>query len=686
MTAPNRNTLWADAIVDELAAAGVDAVVVSPGSRSTPLTVAAARSPEIQVFSQLDERSAAYFALGRARRTGRVTPLVCTSGTAAANYHPAVMEASNARVPLLALTADRPPELRDSGANQTADQEKLYGDAVRFYKDLPEPAANDRVLRSLRTTVARAVSVAEGSEPGPVHLNVPFAKPLEPTPVSGDVPADLDPSAARGRDGAYVDVTGGAPEPEDTAVHRLAEALSTDRGLIVAGPADPPGLDPEAVTALSHATGHPVLADPLSGVRYGGHTRVAPVVGAYDAYLSAELADGGRSTESSTGDADWSDPEVVLRLGASPTSKRLRKYLAATDADQYVVDPGGRWREAEFAATDLVVAEPNRLCARLSRIAASGGDADWKTQWTEADRVAEAVHAGDREGDGDADREGGRGNGGDGDGEGGRDNGGDGDDGGDRGGDERERSEVASFHEGDVLRAVAEELPEPSTLFVSNSMPVRDLDRFVPPTATNLTVLGNRGVSGIDGIVSAALGAGSATTDDLTLVVGDLALYHDTNGLLAIDRCDVDATVVVINNDGGGIFHRLPIEAFEPEFTEQFKTPHGIAFEPMADLHGLEYARVDVRDTAAGRPADARADTPGETTPDDHVAPLEAVAEAYRTARDEAGSHLIEVRTDAESSHRVRETLRSAVERAVHGRDVSDADGRRPTGASDPSR
>ncbi|EMA68320.1 2-succinyl-6-hydroxy-2,4-cyclohexadiene-1-carboxylate synthase, partial [Halorubrum aidingense JCM 13560] len=170
MTAPNRNTLWATALVDELVAAGVDAVVVSPGSRSTPLTMAAARNEDLRVFSQLDERSAAYFALGRARRTGEVTPLICTSGTAAANYHPAVMEADNARVPLLALTADRPPELRDSGANQTADQEKLYGDAVRFYKDLSEPAANDRALRSLRTTVARAVATAEGADPGPVHL------------------------------------------------------------------------------------------------------------------------------------------------------------------------------------------------------------------------------------------------------------------------------------------------------------------------------------------------------------------------------------------------------------------------------------------------------------------------------------------------------------------------------------
>lgn len=628
MTAPNRNTLWARAIVGELVAAGVDAVVVSPGSRSTPLTMAAARHEDLHLFSQLDERSAAYFALGRARRTGRVTPLICTSGTAAANYHPAVMEADNARVPLLALTADRPPELRDSGANQTADQEKLYGDAVRLYKDLPEPAAADRALRSLRTTVDRAVATAEGADAGPVHLNVPFAKPLEPTPVEGDVSDGLDPSATNGRDGPYVDVTPGSPEPEETALRELAEALSADRGLIVAGPADPPGLDSEAVTALSHATGYPVLADPLSGLRFGGHTRVAPVIGAYDAYLSAAVAGDGSAD-------GWTDPEVVLRLGASPTSKRLRKYLAGTGADQYAVDPAGRWREAEFAATDLVVAEPNRLCARLSRlVAGGGGDSEWREQWEAAERVAREHHRGDRKVEGT--------------GEG-----------------------SAGFHEGDVLRVVAEESPDPSTLFVSNSMPVRDLDRFVPPSTTNLTALGNRGVSGIDGIVSSALGAGSATTDDLTLVVGDLALYHDTNGLLAIDRCDVDVTVVLVNNDGGGIFHALPIESFDPPFTSEFKTPHGLAFEPVADLHGLEYARIDARpesvasEEVAGGPADA-ADSAG-TDAGDGDDPAAALAAAYERAREADGSHLIEVRTDAEPSHWTRERLAAAVERAVHG-------------------
>jgi 2-succinyl-5-enolpyruvyl-6-hydroxy-3-cyclohexene-1-carboxylate synthase len=578
MTAPNRNVLWGRALVAELARAGVDAVVVSPGSRSTPLVTAVAERDDLTVHSVLDERSAAYFALGRARRTGEVTPLICTSGTAAANYHPAVIEADRGRVPLLLLTADRPPELRDSGANQTVDQEKLYGDAVRWYADLPEPAAESRRLRSLRTTAARALAAATGTPAGPVHLNCPFAKPLEPTPVEDDVPADLDPAAAGGRDDdrPFVSTTAGVPRL-DPADHRaLADALSVERGLLVAGPADPPGVDPEAVTALAHATGFPVLADPLSGLRFGGHTRVTTVLGGYDGYLDRRVTE------------DWPDPDVVLRIGASPTSKPLRKYLARTDARQFVVDPAGGWREAEFRATDLVVAEPSRLAARLAE-AVGGPDATaWRERWTGAERAHEAV-VGDATGDG-----------------------------------------AGGYFEGAILADVADLAPDPATLVVSNSTPVRDADRYVGPDAANYTVLGNRGASGIDGVVSTALGAASATTDHLTLVVGDLAYYHDGNGLLSALRCDAAATVVLVNNDGGGIFHRLPIESFDPPFTEAFRTPHGLDFEPTGDLYDLDYAAVDDR---------------------------ESFRDVYAESVGSDGTGVIEVRTDAEASQRTRERL-----------------------------
>ena len=582
MTAPNRNTLWGEAIAAELARSGVRTAVVSPGSRSTPLTVALDAHEEIHTVSALEERSAAYFALGRARRTGAVTPLVCTSGTAAANYLPAVVEAANARVPLLLLTADRPAELRGSGANQTVDQQKLYGDRVRWYKELPEPRAADRTLRSLRTNVCRAVAHAEGTPAGPVHLNVPFKKPLEPTPVAGDVPDDLPALAARGRDdGPFVSVTAGSVELDDRDLRRLAESLSVERGLIVAGPADPPGLDPEAVTALAHATGFPILADPLSGLRFGGHTRVAPVIGGYDAVVDTAVTD------------EWPDPRVVLRLGASPTSKPLRTYLAGTDARQFVVDPAGAWREAAFTASDLVVAEPSRLCGRLSGLLGGGGATDWRNRWVRAAAAGSEVAG--------------------------------------------ERSET--LFEGGILADVLAGLGDPATLVVSNSMPVRDLDRFGAPTTKSVTALGNRGASGIDGVISTALGAAHGTTDDVTLVIGDLAYFHDTTGLALLERADVEATVVLLNNDGGGIFHLLPIADFEPPFTRQFKTPHGIDFAPTGELFGFAFTRVDSR---------------------------EDFRTAYEMAGERAGSHVIEVVVDSEASHAVRADLQAeTVDRLV---------------------
>ncbi|MFB6121055.1 MAG: 2-succinyl-5-enolpyruvyl-6-hydroxy-3-cyclohexene-1-carboxylic-acid synthase [Halobacteriaceae archaeon] len=569
MTAPNTATLWGETIADELAAAGVDAVCVAPGSRSTPLTMAVAAHEEIRVYSHLDERSAAYFALGRAKRTGRPTPLVCTSGTAAANFHPAVMEADEARVPMLLLTADRPPELHDSGANQTADQTKLYGDSVRSFRSLPEPEADARKLRSLRTTVARAVATATGTPPGPVHLNVPLRKPLEPTPVEGSIPedvADRAPEAVEGRDGPFVSVDSGAPAPPEPAVTDVVAALdAADRPLVVCGPADAPTPGTDSLVALADATDAPVLADPLSGHRFGP----VDACGGYDAYLD------GRVTER------WPDPDAVVRFGASPTSKPLRRYLARTGARQFLVDPAGGWREAEFRATDLVTADESAFARAVAERVDSAGVSAWRERFREAERTHWRLAA-------DAD----------------------------------------PAMEGSLLAAVADRTPDPATVFVSNSMPVRDLDRFGAPRDADVRVFGNRGVSGIDGITSTALGAGSATADPLVLVTGDLAYYHDMNGLLALGRCDVDATIVLVNNDGGGIFHMLPVEEFDPPFTEQFRTPHGLDFDPTADLYDLDFERV---------------------APADFPTRFEAVVGD--------GTTVLEVETDAEASHRAREAL-----------------------------
>jgi len=580
---PNVNTLWAETLVEELVAGGVESVCISPGSRSTPLTVAFAEHPDVRVFSHLDERSSAFFALGRAKRTGEPTPLVCTSGTAAANFHPAVIEANQSGVPMLLLTADRPPELTDSGANQTVDQEKLYGDAVRWYRDMPEPEATPRKMRMLRTTMARGVAASTGADPGPVHLNCRFRKPLEPTVTAEDGPASVpedwaggDALAAGGRDGPFLTTAHGEAVLSDSDRSRVVSAVdSADRGLVVAGPSDG-GLGPDALAELAAATGFPVLADPLSDLRYGPHVDLTPVCGGYDGYLGTDAT------------AAWPDPDVVLRFGASPTSKPLRHYLRDADCRQFVVDPSGRWTEADFTASDLLVADPDRTARAIAREASTRRAA----AWTERFAVSERAHW------------------------------------------ETVESACAErYWEGGVLADVTTRAPDPATVFVSNSMPVRDLDRFGEPRTADLTVLGNRGASGIDGITSTALGAGSATDDPLVLVTGDVSYYHDMNGLLALSRCDVDATIVLVDNDGGGIFHILPIEDHDT-FESQFKTPHGLDFEPTGDLYGLEFRRCEGR---------------------------AAFLDAFDASVGSGGTQVLAVEFDAERSHDRRDDLQTRV-------------------------
>ncbi|WP_248515646.1 2-succinyl-5-enolpyruvyl-6-hydroxy-3-cyclohexene-1-carboxylic-acid synthase [Salinarchaeum laminariae] len=617
MTAPNRNTLWAEILVDELVANGLDAVCIAPGSRSTPLTVAAYDHDELTVFSHLDERSASYFALGRARRTGRPLGLICTSGTAAANFHPAVIEASQARVPLVLLTADRPPELRDSGANQTVDQTKLYGDAVRWFRELPEPEPTDRKLRRLRVDAARAVASASGSPAGPVHLNVPFRKPLEPIEVEGDDPKDPDGLGVSGRDGPFVDTDDGSHRPSQDRIDALADRIAeSDRVLFVAGPADPvvegaggqrsaggqqssdgtrsvnagehhTGISSgNSIRSAAAAAGAPVLADPLSGARFGpgpesaASDEPALVCGGYDAYVGSDAV------------AEWPEPSVVVRTGASPTSKALRTYLGETDAYQVLIDPAGEWREATFSASAVLRADPPLAFDALEASLRDRGvdpTGSGRVRYRERFAAAESEHW----------------------------------------------SVLADARddepfEGAVVPAVLDSLPQEATVFASNSMPVRDLDRFGAPDDRRIGALANRGASGIDGIVSSALGAASGGAEPLVGILGDLAFYHDMNGLLAAGRCDLDATLVVVNNDGGGIFHALPIESFEPPFTEAFKTPHGLEFEPTAELYDLGYERVKS---------------------------LDALQTACSSSIGRDGVDVIELRFDAASSHRTRESL-----------------------------
>lgn len=584
MNSPNRNTLWARIFVDKLSRAGLRAVCVSPGSRSTPLTLAFAGHPEITLYSLLDERGAGFFALGLALSSEAPVALLCTSGTAAANYYPAIVEANYAQVPLLVLTTDRSHEVRHCGANQAIDQVKMFGDHVRWFVEVtpPEARPSATTLRSLRTLACRALAATQDLPPGPVHLNFPFRKPLEPVPVPGDVPEPLpDADWQRPAGQPFTRLSRGLLHPSPTQVQTLMEAIrSVPHGLIICGPRCPSGNFAQAVTRLAKTANYPVLADALSGVRFGPHTVEADglVLGGYDTFWRPGLLER------------WPPPELILRFGAMPISAALNDYLAAVKCRAIQISGSGVWQDDVYTTTDFIHADPALTCDTVSARLDMAGlyhDPSWLTPIKQAEQATWRTVA---------------------------------------------ELRSRSFFEGAILAEVVELLAkEASLLYVAASLSVRHLDQFVRPQAARLRVFANRGASGIDGTMASALGAAAASSLPLTLVIGDLAFYHDLNSLLAVRRCGVKINIVLVNNNGGGIFSRLPISKFEPPFTQLFRTPHGLEFGPAAQLFGLEYSRAADRDALR-----------------------QALAEA---AADQENSYLIEVTTDVAQHEQVRSEM-----------------------------
>ncbi len=527
----NSNLLLADLFVDALAKGGLRHVCIAPGSRSTPLALAFAAHPDVQVHMHLDERSAGFFALGLAMATNAPAALLCTSGSAAANFLPAIVEAHEAHVPMLVLTADRPPELRGSGANQTMDQLKLYGSHVLMFAEMPLPEAEPPavVQRHVRSVAARALAVANGSPKGPVHLNFPFRKPLEPS--AEEVHArrfPLDAPATR--------MDRGVLQPTERQICDLADVIRRhEQGVIVCGPRSAGDDFAPAVIALSQASGYPIFADALSGLR--SH---AGVIAHYDLLLDPKV-----SPETSR----RFTPEVVIRFGAVPTSQVLNDALARCDAQHRIRITGdGVWADDDFRTTWQLHADPDAACHRLAASLSMQRDMHWLHSWQDAAQDAqvaldEVLH-------------------------------------------DCAWFDMQAVH--DVLAA----LPEDARLFAGNSLSVRHVDALAH-AGRNVELFGSRGVSGIDGNVSTVLGIAAADARrPVTGLIGDITLIHDMNGLLAMKHVP-NATIIVVNNDGGGIFHRLPIAGIDPPFTELFLTPHGLRFEHAAKLHGLRYALAE---------------------------------------------------------------------------------------------
>jgi 2-succinyl-5-enolpyruvyl-6-hydroxy-3-cyclohexene-1-carboxylate synthase len=563
---------FAATLVDEWVRDGLTDVVVCPGSRSTPLALALADHAGVRLHVHHDERSGAFLALGLGLASGRPAVVLTTSGTAAAELHPAVVEADLAAVPLLVCTADRPPELRDVGAPQAIDQVHLFGRSVRWFGDpgVPDAGAADR----WRAFAARAYATTLGARPGPVHLNLPFREPLVGT--AGPLPA----ARASGPWTSIVQARSSGPAPE--VAHAVAD-LAGRRGVIVAGACEVSG---EVVHATAHALGWPVLADPRSPAWQEASALVAHL----DAVLRSARA------------ADVLRPEVVVRLGPPAASRPVNEWLAGSGAVEVVAGTPG-WSDPSATASVVVEGDASVVLAALAEAAPAAPPAGWLDRWQAAS--AAAVQALDRALAG-----------------------------------EQGPSEPG------VARDVVRALPARSTLVVSSSMPIRDVERYARPGG-GARILANRGANGIDGVVSTAVGVAAATGGPTALLIGDVAFLHDSNGLLGASSRDIDLVCVVVDNDGGGIFSFLPqARMLAPaRFETLFGTPHGLDLVALASAYGIDARRLG--------------------PPGDDVAASVAAASA------KGGVRVLVVATDrqanTEAHRRIDDAVAAAVDAALGG-------------------
>ena len=538
MSDSNLNQLWARVLVEELCRGGVRHVVLCPGSRSSPLALACAQAEGLRLWSVVDERSAGFLALGMAKQSRAPVALVCTSGTAGAHFLPAVIEAAQSQVPLVVLTADRPLELQGWGAPQTVPQAGFFGAFTRSFADLGTPEADEAVLRHLRATVARAVLTASRAPRGTVHLNVPFRDPLYPT-AGGLELKHLSPLAREGRPGQPLTrIVPPLRQPDARVLEEIrAKVLTTERGVIVCGPRDESDGFAEAIAALAEATGYPVLAEATSQARYGGGPFT---VSLYDAMLRHEAF------------ARAHRPHLVLRFGGGLTARMPQTWVDQSGAEVVLFSDEGGLFDPLHRAAHVVEGSAVAACEALGQGLKRGlgpwaRSFLWAEQWTRA--ALESAF-----------------------------------------------SEEGALTEMRVAHDVVAALPEDAQLFVSSSMPIRDVDAFAPASSRRLRVLANRGANGIDGIVSSALGMAAASGRPTVLLTGDLAFLHDVGGLVTARRCSIPLTVVVVNNDGGGIFSFLPIaqaEQARSHYEPLWGTPHGVDFTHAAALAQARFQRVD---------------------------------------------------------------------------------------------
>ncbi|MBE4908408.1 2-succinyl-5-enolpyruvyl-6-hydroxy-3-cyclohexene-1-carboxylic-acid synthase [Bacillus luteolus] len=534
MNENNALTTYVASFIDELVRVGVTTAVISPGSRSTPMAILMAEHSNMDVYVNIDERSAAFFALGIAKEKKTPVAILCTSGTAAANYYPAIVEASISRVPLLVLTADRPHELRDVGAPQAIDQIHMYGKYAKWFVEMALPEDTNEMIKYARTMAARATGKSLTAPAGPVHLNFPFREPLIP-----NIDADSLWNKGTFNNPKHVNVSIGRPVIDESLKSYLFELLSSyEKGVIICGEQVSEEFS-EYITKVASLFGFPILADPLSQLRSGSHSKEY-IIDCYDTFLRNQ--DFTKTYQ----------PDIIIRFGAMPISKALLQYVKANEGcKQIVIDSDGGWREPTLSASEMVYCDEIKFCEAMLALGQNKDIAktNWTNDWILINEItmSELMSI--------------------------------------------QKEEVLA--EGKVIVELKRLLPTNSTLFIGNSMPIRDVDSFFTNTEKALKIMANRGANGIDGTISTALGVSASSSDRLVLVIGDLTFFHDLNGLLAAKKYSIPITIVLINNNGGGIFSFLPQAKEEKHFETLFGTPLDLDFEHVVKMYGGNFTRIN---------------------------------------------------------------------------------------------
>jgi 2-succinyl-5-enolpyruvyl-6-hydroxy-3-cyclohexene-1-carboxylate synthase len=561
----NTNTVWASVLAETLQRLGLTTAVICPGSRSAPLTIAFAQNNKIETIPILDERSASFFALGIAQKSGLPTALICTSGTAAANFYPAIIEARESRISLLIFTADRPPELRDCHAGQAIDQVKIYGNYPNWQAELAIPSASTGMLEYLRQTVIYAIERSIFPTKGPVHLNIPFRDPLVPVPDIAVEALETQFNPEHFFAGLEPIFAGESSTPPSPPLLRGGEESTMQqwhkcsKGIIIAGVSQPQFAEKycSAIAQISKSLNWPVLAEGLSPVR--NYAQLNPhLISTYDLILRNRFL------------ADKLTPEIAIQIGDLPTSKELRNWLDKTQPKRYIIDPShhnfdplhGKTihlrTSVENLATILTLVPPlNKGESTLVPPLNKGGlggvltspSNEYLQLWCNTEiQVRETI--------------------------------------------DQKISAINKIIEPKVSWLLSQILPPATPIFIANSMPVRDVEFFWKPNNLEIKPFFNRGANGIDGTLSTALGVAHRNQSSIMLT-GDLALLHDTNGFLIKNKFVGHLTIILINNNGGGIFEMLPVAKFDPPFEEFFATPQHINFAQLCATYGVEHEVIE---------------------------------------------------------------------------------------------